>query len=111
MLELMDKKIFTIFALPKFVYLVLSYLDNPKYDHIVQYHIGFHKSNREAKKLYNMYIHISSHSAQCCRYQTYSDALKNPPSELFHTGIVFLFLWSIPRPQSLGHSSFSKKHS
>ena len=58
----------------------------------------------------------SSHSAQYCRYQTHSDALKNSflPwfPELFNTGIVCLLLWSIPRPQrSLGHSSFSQKHS
>ena len=53
------------------------------------------------------------HSAQYCRYQTYSDArLKNSffPPELFHSGIVFLLRWSIPRLlRSLGHSSFSKK--
>ena len=51
----------------------------------------------------------SSHSAQYCRYQTYSDALKNSlfPG-LFHSGIVFLLRWSIPRLlRSLGHSSFS----
>ena len=51
----------------------------------------------------------SSHSAKNCRYQTYSDALKNffPPG-LFHSGIVFLLLWSIPRlMRSLGHSSIS----
>ena len=55
----------------------------------------------------------SSHSAQYCRYQTYSDALKNSFSpELFHGGIVFLIRWSIPRlMRSLGHSSFSQKHS
>ena len=55
----------------------------------------------------------SSHSAQCCRYQTYSDALKNSffPG-LFHSGIVFLLWWSISRLlRSLGHSSFSQKHS
>ena len=51
----------------------------------------------------------SSHSAQYCRYQTYSDALKNSffPG-LYHSGIVFLLRWSIPRLlRSLGHSSFS----
>ena len=33
----------------------------------------------------------ASHSAQYCRYQTYSDALKNSFSpELFHSGMVFL---------------------
>ena len=33
----------------------------------------------------------SSHSAQYCRYQTYSDALKNSfPPGLYHSGIVFL---------------------
>ena len=50
----------------------------------------------------------SSHSAQYCRYQTYSDALKNSffPG-LFHSGIVFLLQWSIPRLlRSLGHSSW-----
>ena len=55
----------------------------------------------------------SSHSAQYCRYQTYSDALKNSffPG-LYLSGIVFLLRWSIPRLQrSLGHSSFSQKHS
>ena len=55
----------------------------------------------------------ASHSAQYCRYQTYSDALKNspppPPPELFHSGMVFLLRWSIPRLLgSLGHSSFSQ---
>ena len=51
----------------------------------------------------------SSHSAQYCRYQTYSDALKNSfPPGLFHSGIVFPLRWSIPRLlRSLGHSSFS----
>ena len=50
----------------------------------------------------------SSHSAQYCRYQTYSNALKNSS----HSGIVFLFRWSIPRLlRSLRHSSFSQKHS
>ena len=55
----------------------------------------------------------SSHSAQYCRYQTYSDALKNAFSPgLFHSGMVFLIQWSIPRLlRSLGHSSFSQKHS
>ena len=54
----------------------------------------------------------SSHSAQYCRYQTYSDALKNSFSPgLFHSKIVFLLRWSIPRLlRSLGHSSFSQKH-
>ena len=53
----------------------------------------------------------SSHSAQYRRHQTYSDALKNFFSpELFHIGIVCLFLWQIPSPQrSLGHSLFKKK--
>ena len=51
----------------------------------------------------------SSHSAQYCRYQTYSDALKNSFSPgLYHSGIVFLLRRSIPRLlRSLGHSSFS----
>ena len=52
----------------------------------------------------------SSHSAQYCRYQTYSDALKNSffSPELYHSGIVFLLRRSIPRLlRSLGHSSFS----
>ena len=55
----------------------------------------------------------SSHSAQYCRHQTYSDAQKNSVSpELFHIGIVCLLLWPILRPQtSIGHSSFSQKHS
>ena len=55
----------------------------------------------------------SSHSAQYCRYQTYSDALKNSFfPELFHSGMFFLVRWSIPRLlRSLGHSSFSQKHS
>ena len=51
----------------------------------------------------------SSHSAQYCRYKTYSDALKNSffPG-LYHSGIVFLHRWSIPRLlRSLGHSSFN----
>ena len=55
----------------------------------------------------------SSHSAQCRRHQTYSDALKNsfpPPPKLFHTGIVCLLLWQIPSPQrSLGHFLFKQK--
>ena len=40
----------------------------------------------------------SSHSAQYCRYQTSSNALKNSifPG-LFHSGKVFLLRWSIPR--------------
>ena len=52
----------------------------------------------------------ASHSAQYCRYQTYSDALKNSFSpELFHSGMVFLIRWSIPRVlRSLGRSSFSQ---
>ena len=54
----------------------------------------------------------ASHSAQYCRYQTYSDALKNyfpPPPQLFHSRMVFLLWWSIPRLlRSLGHSSFSQ---
>ena len=54
----------------------------------------------------------SSHSAQYCRYQTYSDVLKNLfPTGLYHSGIVFLLRRSIPRLlRSLGHSSFSQKH-
>ena len=40
----------------------------------------------------------ASHSAQYCRYNTYSDALKNSfLPVLFHSGIVFLLRWSIPR--------------
>ena len=52
----------------------------------------------------------SSHSAQYCRYQTYSDVLKNSFfPKLFHSGMVFLLSWSIPRLlRSLGHSSFSQ---
>ena len=55
----------------------------------------------------------SLHSSQYCRNQTYSDALKNSFfPELFHRGIVFVLRWSIPRLlRSLGHSSFSQKHS
>ena len=55
----------------------------------------------------------ASHSAQYRRYQTYSDAMKNSFSpKLFHNGMVFLLRWSIHRLlRSLGHSSFSKKHS
>ena len=55
----------------------------------------------------------SSRSAQYCRYQKYSDALNNSFSPgLFHSGMVFLLQWSIPRLlRSLGHSSFSQKHS
>ena len=58
----------------------------------------------------------ASHSAQYRRYQTYSDALKDsfpppPPPVIFHSGIVFLLRWSIPRLlSSLGNSSFSQKH-
>ena len=45
-----------------------------------------------------LYSTRSSHSAQYCRYQTYSDALKNSFSPgLYHSGIVFLLRWSIPR--------------
>ena len=61
---------------------------------------------------HSLKITWASHSAQYRRYQTYSDALKNsspppPPPELFHSGIVFLLRWSIPRLlRSLGHSSF-----
>ena len=52
----------------------------------------------------------ATHSAQYCRYQTYSDALKNSFfPDLFHSGMVFFLLWSIPRLlRSLGHSSFSQ---
>ena len=52
----------------------------------------------------------ASHSAQYCRYQTYSDALKNSIfPELFNSGMVFLLRWSIPRLlMSLGHSTFSQ---
>ena len=52
----------------------------------------------------------SSHSAQYCRYQTHSDALKNSFSPgLFHSGKVFLLRWSISRLlRSLGLSSFSQ---
>ena len=55
----------------------------------------------------------SSHSAQYCRYHTYTDVLKNSYSpKLVHSGIVILLRWSIPRlPRSLGHSPFSQKHS
>ena len=49
----------------------------------------------------------ASHSAQYCRYQTYSAALNNSFSpELFHSGMVFLLRWSNSRLlRSLGHSS------
>ena len=52
----------------------------------------------------------ASHSAQYCRYQTYSDALKNSFfPELVQSRRVFLLQWSIPRLlRSLGHSSFSQ---
>ena len=52
----------------------------------------------------------ASHRAQYCRYQTYSDALKNSFSpELFHSGMVFLLWWSISRLlRSLGHSPSSQ---
>ena len=52
----------------------------------------------------------TSHSAQYCRYQTYSDALKSSFSpELFYSGMVCLLRWSIPRLlRNLGHSSFSQ---
>ena len=55
----------------------------------------------------------ASHSAYYCRYQTYSYALKNSFfPELFQSGMVFLLRWSNPRLlRSLGHSSFSQKHS
>ena len=50
----------------------------------------------------------ASHSAQYCRYQTYSDALKNSFfPELFQCGMAILLRWSILRLlRSLGHSSF-----
>ena len=51
----------------------------------------------------------SSHSAQYCRYQTYSDALKNSffPRTIPQWNSLLL-RWSIPRLlRSLGHSSFS----
>ena len=52
----------------------------------------------------------TSQIAQYCRYQTYSGALKNSFSpKLFHSGMVFLIQWSIPRLlKSLRHSSFSQ---
>ena len=47
-----------------------------------------------------------SHSAQYCRYQTYSDSFS---PQLVHSGMVFLLRWSISRLlRSLGHSSFSQ---
>ena len=51
----------------------------------------------------------ASHSASYCRYQTYSDALKNSFfPELFQSGMVHLLRWLILRLlRSLGHSSFS----
>ena len=54
----------------------------------------------------------SSHSAQYCIYQTYSDALKDSFfPQLFYSGVVIHLRWSIPRLlRSLGHSSFSQKH-
>ena len=40
------------------------------------------------------------HNCQYCRYQAYSDALQNSFSlGLFQSGIVFLPLWYMPRPQ------------
>ena len=52
----------------------------------------------------------ASRCAQYCRYQTYSDAVKNSFfPELFHSGMVFPLRWSIPRLlRSLGHSLFSQ---
>ena len=52
----------------------------------------------------------SSHIAQYCGHQIYSDALNNSFSpELFHIGILCLLLWPIPGLQRiLGHSSFSQ---
>ena len=45
----------------------------------------------------------SSHGAQYCGFQAYSDALKIPP-ELLLIGIVCFLLLAMPRPQrSLGH--------
>ena len=52
----------------------------------------------------------ASHSAQYCRYQTYSDAPKNsfsPQSIPQWNGLSPLVVNS---QRSLGHSSFSKKH-
>ena len=55
----------------------------------------------------------SSHSAQYCRHQTYSDDLKNSlPPYLFHTGLVCFLLWPMSSPQrSLGHFLFKQKFS
>ena len=55
----------------------------------------------------------SSHSAQYCRYQTNSDALKNSFFPNYATvEWSFSIRWSISRLlRSLGHSSFSQKHS
>ena len=52
----------------------------------------------------------SSHSAQYCGHQIYSDALNNSFSpELFYNGILCLLLWPIPGLQrTLGYSSFSQ---
>ena len=52
----------------------------------------------------------SSHSAQYCIYQTYSDALKNSFfTQLFQSGMVSLLPWTIHRIlRSLVHSSFSQ---
>ena len=54
----------------------------------------------------------ASHSAHYCRYQTHSDTLKTHFPRTNHSGMVLLLRWSIPRlPRSLGHSTFSQKHS
>ena len=68
------------------------------------------KKNKYLTPAHSLKSTRASHSAQYCRYQTYSDALKNSFStELFHSGMVFLLRLSIPRLlRSLGHSSISQ---
>ena len=56
----------------------------------------------------------SSHCAQYCRYQTYSDALKNSFFPQTIPQWNSLFTWVVNSKttlRSLGHSSFSQKHS
>ena len=55
----------------------------------------------------------SSHSAQYCRYQTYSDALKNSffPRTIPQWNSLSPSVVNPRLLRSLGHSSFSQKHS
>ena len=75
----------------------------------------FHKIHSGAVSTEKDKYLTPAHSLKSTRapHETYSDALKNSFfPELFHSGMVFLLLLSIPRLlRSLGHSPCSQKRS